>query len=68
MTMPTLLKIFLALLYVDRVDEIFNDAVIPFLNLEEVVGIALISSTLIDLEKYFLDLTPATKDITLGFL
>ena len=63
MTIPTLLKIFFALLYVDRVEEIFNDAVIPLLNLEEVVGIALISSTLTDLEKYFLDLTPA-----LGFM
>ena len=68
MTIPTLLNIFLVLLYVDADAEIFNNAVIPLLNLEEVVGITLINWALFDLIKYFLDLIPATKDMILGFL
>ena len=41
---------------------------IPLLNLEDVFGITRINSTLVDLERYFLDFNPATNETILGFL
>ena len=42
-------------------------AVIPLLNLDEVFGIALISSISLALDKYFFDFIPATRDTIFGF-